>query len=204
MSATAARLFAWLQDAAFYREMHLDAANLLPAGEGRSWLDVGCGPGVLTRLAAERGYAARGIDRDPEMIEAAVRLAAERVSPAKFAVADIEAAIEGEARYDVVSASSLLVVVPDPAAALRRLVSLAKPDGLVLVIEASRELTRARAFAAALSRGFAHRAYMLQVWATFRAGRTLPRSTFDQPGLAASRRPVLGGLADAWTVARAP
>jgi len=25
MSATAARLFAWLQDAAFYREMHLDA-----------------------------------------------------------------------------------------------------------------------------------------------------------------------------------
>jgi SAM-dependent methyltransferase len=204
MSAAAARLFAWLQDAAFYREMHLAAANLLPAADDRrNWLDVGCGPGVLTRIAGERGYAARGIDRDPDMIEAAVRLAAERRNPAKFAVSDIETAIADEARYDVVSASSLLVVVPEPAAALRRLVSLAKPDGLVLVVEASREMTRARAFSEALSRGFAHRAYMLQVWATFRSGRTLPHSTFDQPGLTASRHPVLGGLADAWIVKRA-
>ncbi len=200
MSASAARLFAFLQDAGFYRDMHLEAASLLTRGDGRSWLDVGCGPGVLTRIAAERGYAARGVDRDPEMIAAAVRLAAERGSAAKFEVSDIEAALAGGVRYDVVSASSLLVVLSDPAAALRRLVSLAKPDGRVLIIEASPEMTRARAFAAALRRGFAHRAYMVQVWASVRAGRALPRSTFDQPGLTASRRPMLDGLADAWIV----
>jgi 2-polyprenyl-3-methyl-5-hydroxy-6-metoxy-1,4-benzoquinol methylase len=200
MSASAARLFAFLQVAGFYRDMHLEAASLLPAGDARSWLDVGCGPGVLTRIAAERGYAAHGVDRDPEMIATAVRLAAERASAAKFEVADIEAALAGGVRYDVVSASSLLVVVADPAAALRRLISLAKPDGRVLVVEASPEMTRSRAFAAVLRRGFAHRAYMLQVWASARAGRALPRSTFDQPGLTANRRPMLDGLADAWIV----
>ena len=204
MSVLAARLFAWLQDAAFYREAHLAAADLLPGGEGRTWLDIGCGPGVLTRIAADRGYAARGIDRAPEMIDTAVRLAAERNSRAEFAVSDLDGAIASEARYDVVSASSLLVVLPDPAAALRRLMSLAKPDGLALIIEASGELTPGRAFSEALRRGFGRRAYMLQVWAAFRSGRTLPRATFDQAGLAASRRPILGGLADAWIVKSAP
>jgi SAM-dependent methyltransferase len=204
MSARAARLFAWVQDAAFYREMHLAAADLLPSGDRRAWLDVGCGPGVLTRIVAERGYAARGVDRDPDMIEAAVRLAAECRSPAKFAVSDVETALADEARYDVVSASSLLVVVPDPAATLRQLVSLAKPNGHALIIEASRELTRGRAFAEVLARGIVGRAYMLQVWAMFRSGRTLPHSTFDQPGLTASRHSILGGLVDAWIVVSAP
>jgi 2-polyprenyl-3-methyl-5-hydroxy-6-metoxy-1,4-benzoquinol methylase len=204
MSAGAARLFAWLQDAAFYREMHLTAAELLPGGDRRAWLDVGCGPGVLTRIAAERGYAARGVDHDSDMIEAAVRLAAERRNPAKFAVSNIEAERADEARYDVVSASSLLVVVADPATTLRQLVSLAKPNGQALIIEASRELTRERAFAEVLARGVADRAYMLQVWALFRSGRTLAHSTFDQPGLTARRHSILNGLVDAWIVGSAP
>jgi SAM-dependent methyltransferase len=204
MSAGAAWLFAWLQDAAFYHEMHLAAAELLPSGDQRAWLDVGCGPGVLTRIAAERGYAARGVDQDADMIEAAVRLAAERRSPAKFAVSDIETERADEARYDVVSGSSLLIVVPDPAATLRQLLSLAKPNGHVLIIEASRELTRGRAFAEVLARRIAGRAYILQVWAIFRSGRTLPHSIFDQPGLTAHRHSILGGLVDAWIVASAP
>jgi len=203
MSATAARLFTWVQDAQFYRDMHLAAAGTLPDGDRRTWLDVGCGPGILTRIAADKGYAARGIDRDPDMIEAARRLGRERNRPAEFEVSDIEAASTRGELYDVVSASSLLVVLPNPAAALRQLAALTKPRGSVLIIEAARELTRMRAFSRILSGKLGRRAYMLQVWATFRSGRVLPEAIFDQPGLRATHRPLLGGLANAWTVERA-
>ena len=43
----AARLFAWLQDAAFYRDLHIAAANLIANSENNTWLDVGCGPGLF-------------------------------------------------------------------------------------------------------------------------------------------------------------
>lgn len=203
MSVATARLFAWLQDADFYRAMHLIAADLLPKGGGRTWLDVGSGPGLLTRIAADKGYFARGIDRDSDMIETARRLAAERRNNAIFEVSDIEKAIREEARYDVVSASSLLVILPDPPAALRQLVSLMKPDGTLLIIEASEKMTRMRALAEVVSGRLGHRAYMLQAWAMFRSGRALPPATFDQPGLRASRFPVLKGSANAWIIERA-
>ncbi len=202
MTATA-RLFSWLQDAEFYRDMHLAAADMLADGDRGAWLDVGCGPGVLTRIAADKGYAARGIDRDPNMVEAARRLADERNSPAKFEVSDVATESGHNQRYDVVSASSLLVVLADPAAALGRLIALAKPGGSVLIIEATREMTRRRAFSAVCSGGLGRRAYMLQVWATFRAGRTLQDAVFDQAALRVTHRPLLDGLARASIIRRA-
>ena len=203
MSARAARLFAWLQDADFYRGMHGAAARLLPDGSRtQSWLDVGCGPGILTRIAAEKGYSARGIDRDPDMIGMAWRLAAARKSHSTFEVSDIEKAVETGERFDVVSASSLLVVLPDPAAALRQLASLTKPGGRVLVIEASSKMSRLRALSVIQSGRLGHRAYMLLAWAAFRSGRTLAAAAFDQPGIRASKYPILHDLADAWIVER--
>ncbi len=205
MSVKAARLFAWLQDAEFYRGMHLAAASILPEGNPRqTWLDVGCGPGVLTRIAADKGYSARGIDCDPDMIERARYLSSERKNCAVFEVSDIETASRADERFDVVSASSLLVVLPDPAAALRQLVALTKPEGRVLIVEASSGMSRLRALLLALSGSLGHRAYMLQVWAWFRSGRVLPGSTFRQPGLRVSRHPVLSGLVNVWIAVRNP
>jgi SAM-dependent methyltransferase len=203
MSTVAARLFTWIQDAEFYRAMHLGAADMLPYGGGLTWLDVGCGPGVLTRIAACKGYAARGIDRDPQMIKAARGLATERYSAAEFAVADIDVEVSTGQRYDVVSASSLLVVLPKPAEALLQLLNLTKPGGSVLIIEAAPELTRLRAAREFLSGQLGRRAYMLQIWATFRAGRALSCGVFDQPGAIATHRSLLNGLASAWVVGMA-
>jgi ubiquinone/menaquinone biosynthesis C-methylase UbiE len=197
MSNLAAVLFTHLQDAEFYQRMHQEAAATLPDGQGRAWLDTGCGPGGLTRVASQKGYAARGIDRDPRMIGAARRLAANRNSPATFDVADLDTATATGERFDVVSASSLLVVLPDPKKALLQLQGLAKPGGAVLIVEASRGLTRTRAASEILSGRHGRRAYMLQVWATVRSGRTLPDSIFDQPETV-RRLPLLNGLANAW------
>lgn len=199
MSTFAAHLFSWVQDAEFYRDLHRQAADLMHGGNGRSWLDVGCGPGVLTRIAADNGYRALGIDRNPQMITAARRLAMDRSNGAKFEVADIDAAMARGERYDVVSASSLLVVLPDPEAALLQLKTLTRPGGSVLIIEASSQLTRLRAASEILSGRLGRRAYMLQVWATFRAGRTFSDDIFDRVRLPATHRTLLNGLVNAWT-----
>ncbi len=201
MSAMSAALFAWLHGADFYRDMHLDAAASLPDGAGRTWLDVGCGPGLLTRIAADKGYSALGIDRDADMIAAARRLALERTNSARFDVRDIETVCARGERYDVVSASSLLVVLPDPAAGLRLLASLAKPGGSVLIVEASGRMTRIRAFERILSGDLGRCSYMLALWSMFRSGRALKDSVFVQPGLRATHLALLGGLARA-TISR--
>jgi SAM-dependent methyltransferase len=204
MSRPAVALFSWLQDADFYRDMHATAADLLPSGARRLWLDIGCGPGLLARIAAEKGYAARGVDPDAGMIEQARRLATARQMAVTFDVANIQSAIEARERFDVVSASSLLVVLPDPAKALRQLISLTKPNGVVLIIEASKQMSRRRALSLALFGGLGRRSYMLPLWAMARSGRTLPDSTFELPDLHVRRHLLLGGLADAWLLAKVP
>lgn len=65
-------------------------------------------------------------------------------------------------------------------------------------------MTRMRAFWKILRGDLGRRAYMLQIWAMFRAGRTLRDATFDQPELRVTHRPLLGGLARASKVERAP
>ena len=71
MSFIAAKLFDWLQGADFYHAAHRAAVEHLPPGDGKLWVDVGCGPGLVARLAAARGYRAIGVDRDRHMIAAA-------------------------------------------------------------------------------------------------------------------------------------
>jgi len=200
MSQRAAQLFTRLQDARFYREMHETAAALIPDGAGRTWLDIGCGPGLLARMAADKGYEAVGVDRDADMIEAARTIARARHSTAVFEVADIDAITARSTRYDVVSASSLLVVLPEPAAALRQLVALTKPGGTVLIVEAARGMSRLRALSMLLSGQLGSGGGMLLAWAGARAGNTLNEDIFRDPFWTATRHPLLKGMACAWTI----
>jgi ubiquinone/menaquinone biosynthesis C-methylase UbiE len=193
-------LFTWLQDAGFYRGLHEAAADIMGPGHGRSWLDVGCGPGVLARLAADRSYVARGIDRDPRMIAVAQRLAAQRGAPVAFATADIETELRSGTRYAVVSASSLVVVTPDPAATLDQLVRLVVPGGKLVVIEASAGMTRWRALGMVLAGRLGQRGYMLMPWAMARSSRTVPDSVFERLAQPATRHALLGGLVNAWVI----
>lgn len=71
---------------------------LIPSGEGRFALDVGCGPGFYSKLLASRGFATTSIDTDTANLESAGRFAAEtfqgdavdvlaRLPPAKYELA---------------------------------------------------------------------------------------------------------------------
>lgn len=80
---------------------------------GTALLDLGCGPGLLARAAADRGARVTGIDLDP----AAVARAAAEVPEAAFAVGD--AADPPSGPFDVVAAVQLLPHLADPEPVLR-------------------------------------------------------------------------------------
>ena len=205
MSA-AARFFARVQRAGFY-EAHLqEALALLPPGGGQSLLDAGCGPGLLSRLGARRGYRATGIDADPAMVEAARRIARREGSPAEFACLPAEAAADALGVFDVVAAASLLVVVPDPAAILAALWRSVAPGGSLLVVEAGEGMTVAAARGMIGSGLPGPGRPFLMLWAAARQGRTLdPRVIRALPDSARRiARPLLGGMATATLVRRLP
>jgi SAM-dependent methyltransferase len=145
MGYFSARLFTWLQDAEFYRALHRQAVDLLPLGAGRVWLDVGCGPGLVTRLAAAKGYDAIGVDADEQMIRVAHRIARRCDSSARFVQQQLAALDTSVVPAEVVSASSFLAVVDDVPLALSQLWRAVRPGGQLLIIEPLPGMTLARA-----------------------------------------------------------
>jgi demethylmenaquinone methyltransferase/2-methoxy-6-polyprenyl-1,4-benzoquinol methylase/phosphoethanolamine N-methyltransferase len=119
------------------RKETLEIAALQP---GESVLDVGCGTGTLTLMAAEQaGVDARvaGIDASPEMIEQARKKASKKKRDVDFRVAPIEQLPYGGAEFDVVLSSLMLHHLPDDLkeqglAEVRRVL---KPGGRLIVVD---------------------------------------------------------------------
>jgi SAM-dependent methyltransferase len=98
-------------------------------------LDLGCGTGSLSLLAAEQGHRVTGVDQSPAMVGRARAKLAGR--DAVFLVGDAAAPPVGEQRFDVVLVRHVLWALPDPAAALGRWVRLLRPGGRLLLVEGS-------------------------------------------------------------------
>jgi 2-polyprenyl-3-methyl-5-hydroxy-6-metoxy-1,4-benzoquinol methylase len=189
-----APFFSWLSRADFYASAHAQAVAL--PERGATWLDVGCGPGLVARLAAARGFSVRGVDASPQMVEAA-RAAG---GPARFEVARLE---EVTGHADVVSAASLLTVLPDRSEALGQLWRRVAPGGALLVIETTARMR----WHATLPHLHGSGALGLLLWGLVRQGRTAAPAldTFAPEGLQArSFHPLLGGLLGAWQFTRRP
>lgn len=112
---------------------------LLRAGltEGMSVLDLGSGLGDVAFIAAEIvGPAGRvvGVERDPAAVAAARHRAAcggyaDTVSFDNIELADFTAT----AMFDALVGRFILQYLPDPAAALNRLVRFVRPGGIVVM-----------------------------------------------------------------------
>ena len=111
------------------------------AGRLRSWLperpcdllDLGCGTGSLSLLAAEQGHRVTGIDLAPAMIDLARAKLAGR--DAAFLVGDAAAPPVGEERFDALLVRHVLWTLPDPARVLRRWRGLLRPGGRLVLVE---------------------------------------------------------------------
>jgi ubiquinone/menaquinone biosynthesis C-methylase UbiE len=122
-----------------FREETLRHAALKP---GERFLDVGCGTGVLTRLAAEMVGAsgqALGIDPAPRMIAVARKNAAGN-SQAEFRIAAIERLPFESGSFDVAVASLMLHHLPPDLklGGLREVYRVLKPGGRLIVVDLDR------------------------------------------------------------------
>ncbi|MFI1051649.1 class I SAM-dependent methyltransferase [Streptomyces griseoruber] len=96
-------------------------------------LDLGCGTGSLSLLAAEQGHRVTGVDLSAPMIERARAKLAGR--DAVFLLGDAAAPPVGEQRFDTVLVRHVLWALPDPARVLRHWRSLLRPKGRLVLVE---------------------------------------------------------------------
>lgn len=118
-----------------YTEHALRLAGLRP---GMRVLDVGCGPGdvsfIAARLVGPRGTVL-GADAAPEMIALARTRAAEQgLSAVHFTQTAIDA-IALDEPVDAVIGRLILMHLPDPAATLRQLSTWVRPGGVIAFSE---------------------------------------------------------------------
>jgi len=113
----------------------LDAAGL---HQGERVLDVACGTGVVTRLAAERvglNGAVAGLDINPAML-AVARSVPSSGAAIEWHEASAESLPLADASFDVVLSSLGLQFVADKASALREMRRVLAPDGRLAIATA--------------------------------------------------------------------
>jgi 2-polyprenyl-6-hydroxyphenyl methylase / 3-demethylubiquinone-9 3-methyltransferase len=97
-------------------------------------LDVGCGGGILSEAMARAGARVLGIDLSRPVLDVAELHALESKVPLEYrAVSAEELALERPASFDLVTCMEMLEHVPDPAATVQALASLARPGGDVIL-----------------------------------------------------------------------
>jgi SAM-dependent methyltransferase len=104
----------------------------LPGGAS-DVLDLGCGTGSLSLLAAEQGHRVTGVDLSPAMVELARAKLAGR--DAVFLIGDAAHPPVGEQRFDVVLGRHVLWALPDPGRVLLRWWGLLRPGGRLVLVE---------------------------------------------------------------------
>ena len=121
-----------------WRTAENSAAYLLPhLRPGMRVLDVGCGPGTITRdlgaLVGAQGEVL-GLDSSDDVVSQAA--AACDLPQVRFTVGDALHLDVADGSYDVVHAHQVLQHLTDPVAALREMRRVTRPGGLVAVRDA--------------------------------------------------------------------
>jgi ubiquinone/menaquinone biosynthesis C-methylase UbiE len=125
------------RQAAVYAEFTQDVLRQAGLAPGMSVLDIGCGVGdvslVAARLVGPEGRV-RGIDRSTAALDAGrSRVAGEGLTWIRFDQVDIDDV--GDGPYDAVIGRFILLHRADPVATLRRLTGLLRPGGIAAFIE---------------------------------------------------------------------
>ncbi len=118
----------------FYAELTRDVLRRAGIGARMRVLDVGCGVGDVSQLVGQMvgaGGSVLGIDRAASSVEMARRRAAAAgMNNLRFETADL-GSFETAEPFDAVVGRFVLLYVPDPVAALRRLRRWVRPGDVV-------------------------------------------------------------------------
>lgn len=103
-------------------------------GPGMKVLDVGCGTGLLCKLALDRGAEAFGMDASPTQLE----VARERVPGAEFKQAEMEELPYADGEFDLITCSNALQYSLDAKGTLAEMKRITRPGGTVAIITGTR------------------------------------------------------------------
>jgi 2-polyprenyl-3-methyl-5-hydroxy-6-metoxy-1,4-benzoquinol methylase len=119
---------------AFLEDLTADVLRRAAIGSGMVVLDLGCGVGDVSVLAASmvgKFGAVLGIDRAASSVETARRRAADLgTRNVRFETAELDAFDTAE-KFDAVIGRFVLLYQPDPIAVLRRFRNFLKPNGII-------------------------------------------------------------------------
>jgi 2-polyprenyl-3-methyl-5-hydroxy-6-metoxy-1,4-benzoquinol methylase len=108
--------------------------ELVPADANASWIDVACGPGVISRAMASRVGSVSGVDLTPAMIEEAERRAREEgVGNVGFALGDATALELADGSFDGAVTRLSLHHIPAPGRVVAEMARVVRPGGWVAV-----------------------------------------------------------------------
>jgi ubiquinone/menaquinone biosynthesis C-methylase UbiE len=121
--------------AAFLDDLTADVFRRAGIGEGEHILELGCGVGDISFLAAGMVGAAGtllGIDRNASSIETARhRAVGLGLSNVQFELSELDTFADNGRRFDALIGRLVLLFLPDPAATLRRFRNFLKPGGVI-------------------------------------------------------------------------
>ncbi len=109
--------------------LYESALDALTIGTGTRLLDVGCGPGLFLRLAAQQGATVTGIDAAAPFIE----IARERLPDAELTVGEMESLPYEDERFDVITGFNAFQFAADPANALREAGRVARSGAPIVI-----------------------------------------------------------------------
>jgi 2-polyprenyl-3-methyl-5-hydroxy-6-metoxy-1,4-benzoquinol methylase len=129
------------QSRSFGRAMAMTSAQtlgavieLVPEEPESRWIDVACGPGVISRATAARVGSVTGVDLTPAMIEEAERRAAEDgVDNVSFQAGDATALDFADGAFDGAITRLSLHHVPTPARVVAEMARVVRPGGWVVL-----------------------------------------------------------------------
>jgi SAM-dependent methyltransferase len=103
---------------------------------GQRWLEVACGPGIISRRLAGEVAEVHGIDVTPAMIEVARREAARAgAGNATFALGDATALKEPDGSFDGAITRFSLHHIPAPGRVLEEMARVARPGSAIVVAD---------------------------------------------------------------------
>jgi len=130
------------EQGAFLEDLTEDVLRRAGIGPGMHVLDLGCGVGDVSLLAARlvgKAGAVLGVDRNASSVELArKRAAALGVRSVQFEAAELDA-FDTAQTFDAVIGRFVLLYLPDPVATLRKFRSFLRPDGIIAFHEMDME-----------------------------------------------------------------
>jgi len=129
-----------MNDKRHHREYEVDASSETVSanvarmvGQSKRVLEIGCGPGSITKILAQQGGCmVTGLELDPEAIKKAAPYCV-RAIQADLNSSEWPSLLDGAENFDVVVAADVLEHLYDPWKVLARMASLVNSDGYLVI-----------------------------------------------------------------------